>query len=215
MRLRVGGFDSKCLRAQLAHRILSCSQRNMRKSEKAPRRRKRQPPNPKSGSQNREKSTRGDGNCVGNLISALPRLRGLAAAHAAVVEQHAEVQMVQEASQHVQEARRRRKDRHVGCSTREQLPSGTAPSFRHCCRPLPAHSPLPAAGDIAPGPGQQLHTPPDARRVQHLAAKPPAVQKDQVTGLAGAKFELQSESQAAPAAVVLSSWIGHTQLERP
>ena len=61
------------------------------------------------GQSKREKSTRGDGICVGNLISALPRLLGLAAAHAAVVEQHAEVQMVQEASQHVQEARRRRK----------------------------------------------------------------------------------------------------------
>ena len=68
------------------------------------------------GQSKREKSTRGDGNCVGNLISALPRLLGLAAAHAAVVEQHAEVQMVQEASQHVQEARRR-KDGHVCCST--------------------------------------------------------------------------------------------------
>ena len=51
------------------------------------------------GQSKREKSTRGDGICVGNLISALPRLLGLAAAHAAVVEQHAEVQMVQEASQ--------------------------------------------------------------------------------------------------------------------
>ena len=68
----------------------------------------------------REKSTRGDGNCVGNLISALPRLLGLATAHAAVVEQHAEVQMVQEVSQHAQGARRRRKDGHVCCSTREQ-----------------------------------------------------------------------------------------------
>ena len=38
------------LQTVVAHRILSCSQRNMRKSEKAPRRRKRQPP--KSGSQN-------------------------------------------------------------------------------------------------------------------------------------------------------------------
>ena len=43
------------------------------------------------GQSKREKSTRGDGNCVGNLISALPRLLGLAAAHAAVVEQHVEV----------------------------------------------------------------------------------------------------------------------------
>ena len=65
-----------------------------------------------------------------------------------------------------------------------------APSFRYCCRPLPARSPLPAAGDIAPGPGQQLHAS-DARRVQHLAAKPPAVQG---SGLAGAKFELQSQA---------------------
>ena len=75
---------------------------------------------PNRAQSTREKSTRGDGICVGNLISALPRLLGLAAAHAAVVEQHAEVQMVQEASQHVQEARRRRKDGHVCCSTREQ-----------------------------------------------------------------------------------------------
>ena len=72
------------------------------------------------GQSKREKSTRGDGNCVGNLISALPHLLELAAAHAAVVEQHAEVQMVEEVSQHVQEARRRRQDRHVCCSAREQ-----------------------------------------------------------------------------------------------
>ena len=58
------------------------------------------------GQSKREKSTRGDGICVGNLISALPHLLELAAAHAAVVEQHAEVQMVEEVSQHVQEARR-------------------------------------------------------------------------------------------------------------
>ena len=50
------------------------------------------------GQSKREKSTRGDGICVGNLISALvPRLLGLAAAHAAVVEQHVRV------SSHVQE----------------------------------------------------------------------------------------------------------------
>ena len=63
----------------------------------------------------REKSTRGDENCVRSLISALPHLLELAAAHAAVVEQHADVQMVEEASQHVQEARQRRKDGHVCC----------------------------------------------------------------------------------------------------
>ena len=37
----------------------------------------------------RETSTHGDGICVGDLISAIPHLLGLAAAHAAVVEQHA------------------------------------------------------------------------------------------------------------------------------
>ena len=73
--------------------------------------RKRQPP--KSGSQNARRALVETEFVVGNLISALPRLLGLAAAHAAVVEQHAEVQMVQEASQHVQEARQRRQDRHV------------------------------------------------------------------------------------------------------
>ena len=161
------------------------------------------------GQSKREKSTRGDGICVGNLISALPRLLGLAAAHAAVVEQHAEVQMVQEASQHVQEARRRRKDGHVGCSTREQLPSGTAPSFRHCCRPLPARSPLPAAGDIAPGPGQQPHTP-KTQDVCSTWPQSPLQCKDQVS-----REQSLSFNRRLPAAVVLSSWIGHAQLERP
>ena len=100
---------------------------------------------------------------------------------------------------------------HVGCSTREQLPSGTAPSFRHCCRPLPARSPLPAAGDIAPGPGQQLHTP--KSKTQDVCStwpQSPVQCKDQVS-----REQSLSFNRRLPAAVVLSSWIGHVQLERP
>ena len=74
----------------------------MRKSEKSSATKKKA--TTQIGQSKREKSTRGDGICVGNLISALPRLLGLAAAHAAAVEQHAEVKMVQEASKHVQDA---------------------------------------------------------------------------------------------------------------
>ena len=84
-----------------------------------------------------------------------------------------------------------------------------APSFRYCCRPLPARSPLPAAGDIAPGPGQQLHTP-KTQDVCSTWPQSPLQCKDQVS-----REQSLSFNRRLPAAVVLSSWIGHAQLERP
>ena len=84
-----------------------------------------------------------------------------------------------------------------------------APSFRYCCRPLPARSPLPAAGDIAPGPGQQLHTP-KTQDVCSTWPQSPLQCKDQVS-----REQSLSFNRRLPAAVVLSSWIGHVQLERP
>ena len=76
-----------------------------------------------------------------------------------------------------------------------------APSFRYCCRPLPARSPLPAAGDIAPGPGQQLHTP-KTQDVCRNWPQSPLQCKDQVS-----REQSLSFNRRLPAAVVLSSWI--------
>ena len=162
----------------------------MRRSEKAPRRRKRQPP--KSGSQNARRALV-ETEIVWETSSALflvssgslpPTLPSLSSTP--------RCRWCRDVSQHVQEARRRRKDGHVCRAVRvstvtewnrtiiQALLSPFASSLatssrrRHCprTRPAAAHAS-------------------DARRVQHLAAKPPAVQG---LGLAGAKFELQSQA---------------------
>ena len=82
--------------------------------------------------------------------------------------------------------------------------------FRYCCRPLPARSPLPAAGDIAPGPGQQLHTP-KTQDVCSTWPQSPLQCKDQVSREQSLSFHRRLPGRRRP-----SSWIGHVQLhERP
>ena len=141
----------------MAHRILSCSQRNMRKSEKAPRRRKRQPP--KSGSQNARRALV-ETEIVWETSSALflvssgslpPTLPSLSS-----------TPRCRWSRKHHSMSRKQDDGERMGTFAAVRVSSNRvvrAPSFRYCCRPLPARSPLPAAGDIAPGPGQQLHTP--------------------------------------------------------
>ena len=83
-----------------------------------------------------------------------------------------------------------------------------APSFRYCCRPLPARSPLPAAGDIAPGPGQQLHTP-KTQDVCSTWPQSPLQCKDQVSREQSLSFNRRLPGRRRP-----SSWIDHVQRSR-